>query len=108
MREQIIESVLNIMLERYHIQSLEALFGTKTKQFVELRGIFCYSCLKLGVPNVVISEYLIKHNVNSAHTNISRTSATIRQRIKTDEILNSEISAIIAECSQRMRYGRGL
>jgi chromosomal replication initiation ATPase DnaA len=107
MRQQIIETVISVIFDRYNIQNLETFFGTKSKEFVELRDVFCYSCLNLGVPNVVISDYLKGRGVNGSHANISRGNSRIKQKIKSDEILNSEISFIIAECSQRMKYGKG-
>ena len=55
MRQQIIETVISVIFDRYNIQNLETFFGTKSKEFVGLRDVFCYSCLNLGVPNSWIS-----------------------------------------------------
>jgi len=107
MRQQIIEIVINVMLVRYSIRDLDTLFSTKSREFVELRDMFFYSCLNLGVPNIVILDYLKGRGLNGSHANISRGNSRIKQKIKSDEILNSEISFIIAECSQRMKYGKG-
>jgi len=107
MRRPQFDLILDVLSTRWG-HSIDAIFKPGGGKMVsEWRMIFLYVAYNFRIPNVVITEYFHEKGHKINHASISNAIARLRMRLHTDEILNDEIAIIIAECLQRMRYGKG-
>jgi hypothetical protein len=107
MRFHQFETILDVINKRWE-QDIGLIFTPKSGKMVsEWRMIFLYVTYRLKIPNIITTDYFNTKGYSIHHSTISNSVARLKLRLKTDEILSDEISFIIAECSQRMKYGKG-
>jgi len=106
MRDNQFDVILNVITTRWG-HSIDQIFTPKSGKLVsEWRMLFFYVTYSLKIPNIITTQFFHEKGYYINHASISNAVTRLKNKLKTDEILQNEINAIIAECLRQIKYGK--